>query len=141
MPYKDPDKQRSWQREYQRRKRAGLPTKGISPRKLLTEEEKKRRQKESSKRYREKFKKQVSFLIGNKCIICGRDYKLISHRKDGIDHSTGSNGMAMVKDVINEPTKFVRLCWNCHKGVHWVMKYFDMDWDETIERLKYLDDI
>ena len=87
MPYKDPEKQRSWQREYQRRKRAGLPTKGISPRKLLTDDEKKERGREYRRRKRNKEKTFLNELIGKQCYICDSDRSLMCHQMDGKEHN------------------------------------------------------
>ncbi len=138
MPITDTQKRREYQREWARRKRAGLPTKIVNKPRLTDEERRKRKNKSSRKsriKTRIKQNKQIDELLGTSCIICDRDYKLISHRKDGISHN--SNGYMMRKDVLKHPEEFVRLCYGCHKGIHWVMTYFGLTWGEITERLKY----
>ncbi|KKK93884.1 hypothetical protein LCGC14_2688440, partial [marine sediment metagenome] len=31
------------------------------------------------------------------------------------------------------PEDYVRLCFRCHYGVHWVMKHFGLTWEEIEE--------
>lgn len=89
---------------------------------------------ELSKQYREKLKAEVILILGDKCFICGRKRRIICHRKSGEPHSTGNT----FRMVLDNPDEWVRLDEWCHKAVHWNMEYFNMPWEEIIERLKYL---
>jgi len=134
MPYKDKVQQREYQQEWARRKRAGENTKIVNKPKP-TEEEIKIKRREYNKRYRENLKRKIDNLLGTKCVICGEKRKrMVAHEIYGNSHEGG--GVKMKLDVIKRPEDFRRLCSVCHKGVHWVMEFFNMTWEEILEKLK-----
>jgi len=99
-------------------------------------EKSKESSKRASKRWRKNLNKEVDRLLGDSCRICKRDIKLASHKKDGKEHDT-SGGTNSLQGVIKNPKDFVRLCYPCHKAVHWIMYYFNMTWEDIVETLKY----
>lgn len=145
MPIKDPDENRIYQREWQRRKKLGLPTRGFwrkvslvgGPKKVakMSAEEKKIKKNENDKRWRRKEAKKRKALIKNSLgKICGfcntQSGRLIAHRKDGVKHkyfyllSTSE-----LKDELDSD-KYVLVCYLCHKGIHWAMKFLSLDWNQ-----------
>lgn len=147
MPIEDIIKRRDYQREWARRKRAGLPTKGIRVRKdllnHLTEKERKdrrRKQKRDAGR-RTGIKKQnmIDKAFGIKCFFC---YKLrgqgkhFTHRKDGAKHAAlPKMSVEKLKEEIEKNSmKYVLLCYHCHKSVHWCMKVLKMSWKNIIKK-------
>lgn len=134
MPYKDKQKNREYQKEWAKRKRGGIPTKIINRLSLTIEERKDRRKKqliESSKRRRAKINRLIMESIGNKCFICGSTLNLASHKKDGSKHHE-LNTIEVIKQLMTDSNKWVRLCYPCHKSIHWIMKYFRWDWKKII---------
>lgn len=142
MPYKDPEKQKTYSREWARKKatekRNGLPSPRSVNYKFLTPEERKIRKSESNKRnkrkYHDKMIKQVNTVLGSSCTLCGSCFRLACHRKDGTPHITHSEETS--KQVVRNPEKFVRTCQNCHNGIHWLMRTFNMTWDDIISKTK-----
>lgn len=81
----------------------------------------------ATERWRIRLGEKADELFGSSCIICGRGKKssrMICHQKYGKKHNCVNLTYA-----VNHPEEFVRLCYACHKGVHWVMKYFKMTWE------------
>lgn len=134
MPYKDIQNRREYNREWARRKRKGLITRGIRKRKLLPKEERKRRMLERSKKYRKQVEERVNEVLGKECFFCNSKRCLQCHRKDGKPHKNGGNNGKNI--AIKNPKEFVRLCYSCHKGVHWVMKWFNMNWETILKNIK-----
>jgi len=73
-------------------------------------------------------------ILGDECCICKSNRSLTVHRKDGFTHRAFE--LIGVKKFEEElmSGEYVRLCYSCHKGVHWVMKFFGWQWD-TIYKL------
>ncbi len=129
MPYKDQDKNRTWHRN-RYRKKVGCLTRSVNY-KFLPEEERHERTSTVKKTCAENRKlhvrKTIDTLLGSDCFLCHDTKNLVSHRKDGTRHSTNESSIKCVK---REPEKFVRLCKQCHNGVHWMMRKFNMSWEE-----------
>jgi hypothetical protein len=137
MPIKDKEVNRSYQREWARRKRNGIRTSGIHQRNPPSKEELDRRrirrnQKATERKYKKKEKLDV--ILGTACILCGSEHSLVVHEKNGEPHN-GVGGNMWI-DAFERPQDFVRLCYSCHKGVHWAMKWFNMTWDEIISTIE-----
>lgn len=118
------------QRWYQRRK-AGLPTRTIQK---LSEVERKRRKLERNRKWVRKQYKLRDKIFGNKCVICGSKRSLVLHEINGEPHK--EDGYALVNKAIKNPEQWRRLCYSCHKGVHWIMKYFGWSWGKIIKTIK-----
>lgn len=140
MPYKDKQKQREYQKEWQRRNRAGLPTNGIRKRTKMSEEEYRLRQLESHRKYyiRRKISRKeiLDQIFGKLCIFCSYEKRLVTHRKDGSPHK---DFISMTKQefkraITTDKNLYVRLCFKCHRHVHWCMKYLNLSW-EQIEKI------
>ena len=119
---------------YQNRKN-GIPT---NTRFRASEEHKRERINRTAKKTRAKkykmWKDKVNSLLGTKCIICGSTSHLICHKKDGEKHH-GYCGTLFV-DAITNPNEFVRVCYGCHKGIHWSMQWFNMSWEQIISNIE-----
>lgn len=93
---------------------------------------KRRSGKRSSKRHR-RLRERVGELLGNECSICERtDIRLVAHQMSGKGHNS-SGGTTSLKYAIDHPEEMVRLCYACHKGVHWAMKYLNMTWEDIVK--------
>ena len=94
--------------------------------------------KESDKKYRQKIKvvrDQFYKKVGESCFICDSNKTLCCHRKDCEPHRRIAN--STLRQIQREnPKDFVRLCFRCHYGVHWVTKYLNLSWDEIEEYYK-----
>ena len=77
---------------------------------------------------RQKFYKKV----GKLCAFCGSEKILSCHRKDGKSHMRIAN-LTLRQIQKEDPKDYTRLCFKCHFGVHWVMKYLHLMWDELEE--------
>ena len=84
------------------------------------------------KNYR-KLQKQRDEVFGKKCSICDSTIRLCLHRKDGKPHRRNETSL---KQAIEKPEDWIRLCGKCHDGIHWVMKYFHLSWEEIVSRLQ-----
>ena len=82
-----------------------------------------------NREYRKKQKEKAAALLGNTCFICKTFRALRYHKKDGEEHKISYSL------VIKNPQDFVRLCEFCHKAIHWLMKWFDMTWEEIVEKV------
>jgi len=142
MPISDKQLNRDYQREWARRKKLGIDTKGILDsvipdrvsKVLLTPEERKRNKLENTKRHRIKIKNEMEKLLGSQCMICKSKQSLMAHEIYGSSHNGHNSGM-LFADALDRPQDFIRLCYSCHKGVHWVMKWFNMSWDDIISKI------
>lgn len=140
MPIMDLEERRAYNREWARRKRAGLETSGIRPIIKLSVDEREANKKKYKRINIERKRKKAVELVGDKCLICGTNIHLIFHRKDGTPHPNKSGNYSQNKtlgDVLKEPQEFARVCMKCHIAVHWIMKWFKWDWDKIIENLIY----
>jgi len=94
----------------------------------------KERVKLATRRRRRRFRVKALKLLGSKCFFCGQRKagRLVFHKKDGKPHRRDR----VMYLVLKNPEGFVLLCrFPCHKGVHWLMRVFDMAWEEVIEKL------
>jgi hypothetical protein len=141
MPFKNIETRKKYQREWYKNKCLGLPTRKPNKINIIQDPEKfKAIKRERCKRSRKKLelreKEQIGQLIGFKCCLCGSERRITSHRKNGIPHSPNSNAEQRRKDVLAHPEEFVRVCYGCHKGIHWVMKWFNMSWEEILQEIE-----
>lgn len=89
----------------------------------------------SKRRITDARRQHIKSVLGTSCIFCGKtDVNLATHRKDGQSHKKFAHqGIKWVKQEIT-PEHYVRLCYPCHKGVHWAMDFLGMTWDEIYTR-------
>ena len=146
MPIEDIIKRREYQREWARRKRQGLPTKGINKRKntldALTDEEKRiRRNKQSSEAHKRTRKNKQALIdkhLGTVCVICKKprgEGKHFTHRKDGTKHKEIPTMNIQDIEAELKTDYYALLCYHCHKSVHWCMQRLKLEWEEIIGRL------
>ena len=136
MPYKDPDKNREYQREWANRRRSGVETKIVNNPKV-SEEEKNAKRKASQMKYRHQRKMQLAGHLGSHCFFCNvhvSEKRLSAHRKDGKEHNDLHNmkKVDFLKEIASGA--YERVCYKCHKHVHWCMDALKMSWDEIVER-------
>lgn len=139
MPFKDEDQLREYQRDWARRKRAGQVTRTKTP---MTDEERKERKRQTSREFSmrksQERKEAILEFIGRICFFCGVDNierRLSSHRKDGTKHTDFYNMNKEMFNVQVRNNEYVRVCYKCHKHVHWCMDKLNMTWDDILERL------
>lgn len=130
MVYKDKKVLRKYQRDWARRKRKGLPTRTTLIPKKLTEEEIRERKRQINGLHRKKKREIINKYLGTKCLFCKYERRLITHRKDNkkhirLMHLSLNN---LTKELKDE--KYVYVCYHCHKGVHFCMKYLGLTWEE-----------
>jgi hypothetical protein len=124
---------KKYHHEYYLKKKNGLPTRQMP---LLSEEERKiRRHKiviKCGRNFRKRKKELKLQYLGKNCFVCGRDGKLISHRKDGFKHKD-FNFMTIqeYKDELSSG-QYVNLCYRCHKGVHFCMDILHLTWTQLL---------
>ena len=89
-----------------------------------------------SERHRKYKQKKIDIIenkFGSCCFLCKdteRMYQL--HRKDGKPHKYLSNMNLKELEEIDTDL-YVRLCYYCHKSVHWCMDVLKLAWDDIIE--------
>lgn len=135
MPYKDKEQNREYQRKWAEKKRHGLDTKIVRP-PQVSEEDKKERKKIISKKVREKRAKgrndEIGKIFGKNCFLCQAVERLFVHRKDGFPHKRyqmlSNDDFKSLLTIENE--LYIRICQNCHNGVHWLMRTFKFDWEK-----------
>ena len=64
--------------------------------------------------------------------ICGKQRRLILHKKDGKPHEHTLTAQKAIKN----PESYVKLCEWCHKAIHWNMKFFGMTWKDVCKKLE-----
>ena len=138
MPIKDRQLNKEYQREWARRKRAGLPTR-TTPKRTKEEQELRRREynREWEKMARQKKKILIENAWGTQCSFCPRDQVRIIHRKDGKPHKLiSSMGLEGLKNVIKKHRdEYIRVCGICHAGLHWCMNHLGFVWDDVRHHL------
>lgn len=68
--------------------------------------------------------------LGDTCFFCDGTNNLASHRKDGAEHYKLSYmGLERLRREVRS-SDYVRLCYPCHKGVHWSMQWLGLSWEE-----------
>lgn len=72
----------------------------------------------------------LEVLFGDRCCIC-REYekRVLFHEIYGKPH------LYTFRVVLRNPEKFVLLCYNCHRIVHWCMKYLNMTWKDIFFKI------
>jgi len=124
MPYKDKEKNREYQRAWARRKKAGLSTKtkNIKP---MSEMERKKRRREAQKRYRAKITRLLRETFPTNCEICDSNINTCLHRIDWEYHDRRNRN-----EYLRQPEKYIKLCYACHKGVHFAHEKLKLSWNE-----------
>lgn len=97
---------------------------------VYTKQERRERAKQASLRQKERRKRILLEVFGEKCFFCGNERTRILHRKDGTKH------LRRLNIILAEKEKYVRVCQQCHRGVHFAMEFFGLDWNGIIEMLK-----
>ncbi len=89
----------------------------------------------AGKKYRKKTmaeRQKFYQKVGKSCVFCDSEKTLSCHRKDGGSHMRIAK--LTLRQIQKENQKdYARLCFRCHFGVHWVMKYLYLTWDEIEE--------
>jgi hypothetical protein len=88
--------------------------------------------KEYNLKWRQNKREEADKVFGTKCSICNSKINLCLHEKSGKIHNTSCTASIALKN----PKEWVRLCYPCHKAVHWVMTHFKMSWNEIVARLR-----
>ncbi|MFH0929457.1 MAG: hypothetical protein V1818_03820 [Candidatus Aenigmatarchaeota archaeon] len=136
MPFKDTRVLKKYKHEWYLRKKKGLPTR-TKP--ILSDADKAKRRLETKRRTNEKVRARKSSILkerlGDKCYFCLYEKRLTCHRKDGKAHKQFcSMSLGAFKNELDKNAdKYVRVCFKCHKAIHWCMDKLKLDWRE-IER-------
>lgn len=64
---------------------------------------------------------------GTECFICAGNHRLCLHEKRGKKHKSN---ISSLKKALQEPEKWVRLCQDCHNGVHFCMRKLGWTWED-----------
>lgn len=123
MPYKDKNNLRKYQQEWYERKKLGLTTK---TKEKITKEQLRQNRTLSSKKWRENKRKEADKVFGINCSLCNSNNNTCLHEKSGKPH----NRNCTANKALKNPEKWARLCYPCHKAVHWNMKHFHMTWED-----------
>jgi len=73
---------------------------------------------------------EVEENLGKECFFCTFTERLQCHRKDGTPHKRLESMRVSEFTQAMRSGDFVRLCFRCHKSVHWCMKYLHLSWQE-----------
>lgn len=93
--------------------------------------------KKERRKYDEKQKRKIIELLGNKCRICGRRNEYGNRKQRLAAHEIyGKKHKQRRKYIIEHYKDFVILCYQCHKGVHFCMKYLGLMWKEIKSRVE-----
>jgi len=128
MPYKNTENRKQYQREWYQRKKSGKPTR-ITP--ILTEEKRRELERYRNKKYYNHKREILQRKFGSKCFFCENDVVRIIHRKDGKPHKKFEQMTIMELEKLDE-NEYVCVCGICHKGIHWVMKYIGLSWNNLV---------
>jgi hypothetical protein len=135
MPYKNSEVQKEYQHQWYLRKRDKLPTK-TKP--ILSKEEKQKRKLEFKRKQNSKIRKRnretIADSLGKVCYFCDYGKRLIVHRKDNTEHKQFSSlSKSELKHELEiNKDKYVRVCYKCHKSIHWCMTILHMNWNDLI---------
>lgn len=71
--------------------------------------------------------------IGAECYFCGSNRRgtggLTAHRKDGQQHRP-FHYMGKAEFIAEmDSGNYVRVCYRCHHGIHWMMEFLNLGWD------------
>lgn len=137
MAYKDKIKQKQYQHAWYIKKRYGkdiMPFE-INKRIKMSEEYKKAHRADASTKFALKKKEILDKAFGNNCYLCHNDKILIVHRKDGKKHKLFSS--MSLKQVLTEinyhKEEYVRVCWKCHRPIHWSMENLGLKWEDIVQ--------
>jgi len=135
LPFKLKEDLQRYQHDWYIRKKEGQETRLYVP---LSKEERKKSKRRKDKRYKLKLKDKKKEIdkdfFGEGCYFCGNPEFLVRHRKDGKCHNPFSR-MSFKKYKKEIATKkYVKLCSFCHRGCHWCMKFFKMDWKDIVRK-------
>lgn len=75
---------------------------------------------------KERIRKLADEIFGTECYLCERKINVGLHEIHGLKHDLSFTQALAVK----HPEDFVRLCYPCHKAVHWIMIHFALSWEE-----------
>ena len=121
MPYKDPEMQKKYLREYWRKRYY-----------LIKEDPRKWKQyaKQNYERTRRNKliqKEKIKEILGLNCFICNRDQKINWHEKNGKEHGAGDYHY-----IFKNVKDFVSLCPVCHRFVHKLMALYNKSWNDIL---------
>ena len=85
--------------------------------------------REYNQKRRINFKILVQEALGVKCVICKAPMKHY-HEIYSKSHPGG------YEYIFNHLWDFVPVCWQCHRGIHWLMSVCNKDWPEIYPILK-----
>ncbi len=117
------------------RRSTGLGTK---KRVFESEEERQVATREHKKQTERRITDLRNQLFGTKCRICGcikEERKIAIHKKDGKAHNENHLWRIIILESIDSD-EWVALCIACHRGVHWLMKTYNLTWNEIESLLK-----
>lgn len=136
--YKDIKVQSRYCRDWARRKRKGLVTRTTPLPKKLTEEELRERKRKHNTTQRIKKRNIINEHLGIKCVFCGYQDRLVTHRKDNKEHKR-LMGLS-ISDLLMElkSKEYVYVCFHCHKGIHWCIEHLGFSWKkiQTIQKTR-----
>lgn len=82
-----------------------------------------------SRKHRASLKVQVEKQLGVQCIGCNAPVKHY-HDVRGLPHIGG------YKYILDNIDYVVPTCWQCHRGIHWLMSVGNKEWSEIYPILK-----
>lgn len=123
MPYKDKEKQRENSRKYYETHKDEIRD---------YREENREKLLAQYKEYYEKHKAKVDQILGIKCVICGGTHRLTCHEIHGKPHTTRKNY------ILEHPEDFIRLCFYCHRALHYLSTQTDVPIDVLLVELREL---
>jgi len=83
------------------------------------------------------IKQRFYSLIGLNCFICKSNKLLSCHRKDLRKHEPIAN-LSIQQLKKENPNDYVRLCFECHYGIHWVNQHLNLSWEDVENKLKLI---
>jgi len=98
-------------------------------------EKKEKAQKDYRKDFRRRYHEVRIKHLGRGCFFCGRTFATAAHRKDGEGHKKITSMTIKEVDTELKTGNYVLLCYACHKGVHWSMRFLRMDWDRIAKKV------
>lgn len=93
---------------------------------------------EADKRYKQKeriVRQEFYQKVGNSCAFCDSEKTLCCHRKDGKPHMRIAK-LTLRQIQKEDPNDYARLCFRCHYGIHWAMKYLGLLWADVEEIIR-----
>lgn len=86
-----------------------------------------------NRRRRERNKAVADKYAGDCCHFCSYEARLVVHRKDGMEHKKFH--LMSEREFLAElkSGQYVRVCFRCHKAVHWCMTYLRLNWNQITE--------